>query len=313
MTTDSVDILIASYQGEQYIEEQIHSLFQQSHPDLHLIVRDDASNDTTALKIDNLKKKSPFPFTFIQAQDNQGLRQNFSSLLETSQAPYVMFCDQDDWWSPTKVEKTLLVMKKLETTYGKNVPLAVHTDLEVVDKNLNGIHPSFWAYSGLNPHHGHSLNRLLTQNVVTGCTLMINRPLAEIVLPFPEACVMHDWWMSLAASAFGVIEGISEPTMKYRQHDKNDTGAKRYQLLECYKRWSAAESQAKIRVNYQKKFEQAEKFLETYKTRLTQEQQLLIQNFLKLPTASRIDKVCLTYKHRFYKQGLWRNLADMLL
>ena len=65
---------------------------------------------------------------------------------------------------------------------------------------------SFWKYIRIKPVHAESLNRLLSQNVVTGCTMMANRLLIRLAKPIPEEAFMHDWWMALTASAFGKIE-----------------------------------------------------------------------------------------------------------
>lgn len=121
-------------------------------------------------------------------------------------------------------------MKEIERIYGENEPCLVHTDLEVVDRDLKRISSSFMRNQGL--HHvedsTRQLSTLLAQNFVTGCTMLINRALKEIALPFPKNIIMHDYWLALVAAASGKLVFVDKPTIKYRQHGHNTVGAKKY-------------------------------------------------------------------------------------
>ncbi len=99
--------------------------------------------------------------------------------MKMSRAPYVMFADQDDKWLTNKVETSLDQLKAMERQYGSHLPLLIHTDLTVVDSKLGELASSFWKYAGLNPNQT-SLNRLLSQNILTGCTMLMNRALVEL-------------------------------------------------------------------------------------------------------------------------------------
>ena len=149
----------------------------------------------------------------------------FGELLEDSDADYMALCDQDDVWLPGRIAKPLERVRAVEREQGAATPILAHTDLAVVDENLDTIAPSFWAYRHLDPYRGSELNRLLVQNVVTGCTTIINRALARLACPIPESIPMHDWWLALVASAFGRIETVPEATVLYRQHGNNSVGA----------------------------------------------------------------------------------------
>jgi len=69
-------------------------------------------------------------------------------------------------------------------------------------------------------------NRVITQNYVTGCAMLINRSLLKMSLPIPSEAIMHDWWIALIASAYGKTFQIYQPLVKYRQHGTNEVGAK---------------------------------------------------------------------------------------
>ena len=146
---NKIYILLSTYNGEKYLKEQLDSLFSQSYKDFKLIVRDDGSNDKT---LDILKK---YDIELLPSFGNLGVKKSFEKLLkyasENNEAKYFMFCDQDDVWKSDKIEKTLKKMQELENLYGNNMPLLIHTDLEVVNENLKTINHSMWQYEKINP------------------------------------------------------------------------------------------------------------------------------------------------------------------
>lgn len=224
---DNVLILLATYNGEAYIRTMIDSVLAQDYENIRLILSDDGSKDGTTAILDEYAAAYPDRVTHYRSGMRFGNAQkHFMHLLVTfHDAPYVMFCDQDDFWHPDKISKTMKLMKA--TQGDSDLPVLVHTDLRVVDRDLKEIAPSFCRNSALNGNRV-ALNRLLVNNVVTGCTVMINRPLAELgsrEAPM-DRILMHDWWLALIASACGKIAFLDEATIDYRQHGNNSVGAK---------------------------------------------------------------------------------------
>ena len=209
-----------------------------------------------------------------------GSKASFAKLLEHSSSDYIMFCDQDDIWSPDKVKLTLEKMLELENMYGKDVPLLVHTDAKVVDGALNVIAESFWAYQNVYPKNRETINRLLVQNVITGCTVMINKALADLALPISDDAVMHDWWLALVASAFGRIGHVDQPTMLYRQHGGNVIGAKRWNGSFVLKNLFGNDGQVREGIlNAQK---QARAFLVRYQNKLPDDKRIVVESYAYL-------------------------------
>lgn len=307
---ENVEILLAAYNGERYLAEQIHSIFHQSFPHIQLTIRDDASTDRTHEIIEKQKQIYPH-INLITSESNQGLVSNFSALLSQSKAEYIMLSDQDDVWFKDKVAKSFAKMKELECQHGNAIPLLVHTDLAVVNDHLEPICHSFWEYANLHPQNAMSLNRLLTQNTITGCTIMINRKLLEFAAPIPSEVVMHDWWLGLVASAFGKIGVVDEATLLYRQHGSNDTGAKKYGLLAALSEFSKATRRRKILRNHMQRFRQAEAFNAKFEHTFSNEQKDLVQSFLMMEKTSLPHKVMLMVRYDLYKQGLLRNLYEI--
>ncbi|HEY0021072.1 MAG TPA: glycosyltransferase family 2 protein [Longimicrobium sp.] len=225
----TIDILLTVYNGVPFLGDQLRSLQAQTHQDWRLWVRDDGSTDGSWEVVLAAAREDGRILPLEGSGTRLGARSGFAWLLEHAddgRGAYAMFCDQDDVWLPEKVEVTLAAMRRAEAEAGASRPVLVHTDLAVVDAGLATLDPSFWHYQGIRPELN-QLNRLLYQNTVTGCTAMINRPLRRLATPVPDAAVMHDWWLALLASAFGRVVPLPQATILYRQHGRNDTGARR--------------------------------------------------------------------------------------
>ncbi|BAU63113.1 putative glycosyltransferase [Stanieria sp. NIES-3757] len=305
-----IDIVLATYNGEKYIEEQIQSILRQSHTNWNLLIRDDLSQDKTLEIIKQYQVQYPEKIKIINSFRRLGTSQNFSKILASTTSDYVMFCDQDDVWLPNKIEITLNKIFTMEKKYGKNCPLLVHTDLKVIDQNLSLISNSFWHYQNLNPKQGNNLRRLLVQNVITGCTVMINKPLKNLILPIPSEAIMHDWWIALVASVFGKIDYIDIPTVLYRQHQSNDTGAKKWGFNYVFSKLIKIN---KIEEYFQKTTIQAQKFLEIYQQKLNTNSLDIINTYSYLKTFGFFKKRFLLIKKGYYQVGSLKNLGLFLI
>lgn len=307
MRNDTVDILLATYNGFSFVASQIDSILSQTHKDFRLIIRDDASKDSTRKVLEAYANRYPEIITLLPSDESLGVKGNFSCLMQHSTSDYIMFADQDDLWEEGKIAKTLERMKELEQQSLADTPLLVHTDLRVVDRNLNILSSSFWKYGKIDPSRGQSLNRLLMQNVVTGCTMMINRPLLLLAFPIPENAAMHDWWLALVAAAFGRIEALWEPTLMYRQHGGNALGAQKFLSLGYFKkgmeRMSRPEFEKQAHVNA---------LLDRYPNYLSIDQKQMLNAYKKLPSAYLFEKVFLILRYRFFKMGFLRNMVNIL-
>ena len=219
----SVAVLLAAYNGENYIGQQIESVLAQSYQNIRLIISDDFSSDGTAECVRQYALKDD-RITVLQSEERLGSAQaNFMFLLKNAEADYYMFCDQDDFWFPDKVETELKRMLEIEKP---GLPVLVHSDLSVADSDLKLRAESFFRYQGLSKEQ--PLAAELIQNNVTGCTVMLNSALRTLALKKKDTCgmMMHDWFLAILASAMGVIGLVDRPLMLYRQHEKNQVGAK---------------------------------------------------------------------------------------
>lgn len=230
--------MLCTYNGNKYILEQLDSLKKQTRKIDELIVCDDSSRDNTVSIINKWAQKNNVNVKVNVNKVSKGPAKNFEYGLSLTTGDYIMFCDQDDVWKPTKIERTLTKMKRIEAIYGGNTPCLVHTDLEVVDNNMKLIAKSFMRNQGLyHPNDDkEQMLVLLAANFVTGCTVMINSKMRDIALPFPDEILMHDYWLALLAASNGVLAFVDDSTIKYRQHGGNVVGAKKYFSVKSIKK-----------------------------------------------------------------------------
>lgn len=310
MKEPTVLILLAAYNGAGYIRPMVDSLLAQDYPSIQIILSDDGSSDATPEILEQYASDHPRTIKHYHSGQRFGCAQkHFVHLLDTFRdADYIMFCDQDDIWHSDKVRRTLALMRQTEVP---GVPALVHTDLRVVDRDGEERSPSFCEQSDLDGSRT-ALRQLLVQNVVTGCTVMINRALAELACSVDLACaemLMHDWWLALLASACGSIGFLNEATIDYRQHGNNSVGAKDVRspayLLHRLR-------SQKMRDAMSRAAEQAENFLHCYSQVLSEEQKELVAAFAETKDAGilRRDRIYLQYG--LLKKGLVRRTAQLL-
>lgn len=313
INADTVALCMAAYNGGQYIEEQLNSILRQTYENWVLFIRDDHSSDETPEILRRYQQNYPHKIVLIEdpALSGGSSKKNFAGILSWVTArwdfSYFMFADQDDSWLEDKIEKSLNLMKQQEE--GGNIPVLVHTDLKVVDRELQVLAESFFRYRSLQTDKK-DLRHLLIQNNITGCTMLWNRKLNELVDLNQEAVAMHDWWMALAASAFGKIVCLEEPTMLYRQHGANVVGATRVNSLGFL--WKRLTNLSHVKKTLHQAVEQAGAFLRYYENALTQEQKDILGEFSALYSHGKLQRVATVCRGRYLKQGLVQIIGELM-
>lgn len=221
---EKIDVLLATYNGEKYLKEQIDSILEQTYKNIRLIISDDCSKDRTPEILKEYQQNDDRIELHIQ-KSNLGVVKNIEFLLKQVKSPYYMLADQDDYWLPEKVEKSLEKLKK------ENVDL-VFGDLEVVDKDLKTMYSSFNDYMLLTRKinkyiDSYKVNYLY--NCVTGCTVLAKKETIEKILPLPTNSkrLIHDHWIGLVVALNGKLAYIPEKYIKYRQHGNNEVGTEK--------------------------------------------------------------------------------------
>ena len=226
-------ILLSTYNGERFISEQIDSILAQTYTGWKLFIRDDGSKDGTMTILRTYAQKYPGKIMVDESEPGGlGAMRSFEYLLaHHGDAEYFAFSDQDDVWLPDKIEISLAAMEQAEQSH-PNQPIVVHTDLRVVDENLNELSPSFWSYGGIHPDIlDGKIHYLAICNSVTGCAMIMNKNAQTVVIPFPLHVFMHDAWIGIRVlEQGGKVLPIATPTILYRQHGDNVCGAQRYRF-----------------------------------------------------------------------------------
>lgn len=226
MKKEQIAILMATYNGEKYLGEQIDSLLAQTCKDWHLYIHDDGSKDCTLSIIKEYIMHHSDRITLLDYPSQGGACHNFLSILEKVDAPYYMFCDQDDVWLPEKTEKTFRRMQEVELQSPER-PVIVHSDLILVDKSLNILDTSFIRNQHIKINAIKTFEDYSATNTVTGCTMLFNHYVKESIKKPYDKAIMHDAWVCLSvASQQGIVDFIDEPLIKYRQHSDNTLGAR---------------------------------------------------------------------------------------
>jgi Glycosyltransferases involved in cell wall biogenesis len=333
-STQTIDILLATYNGEQFVDKQIKSLVTQSEEGLirssgekiRLIVRDDGSTDRTLdiikkrVEYYKAKRENPMEVKILDDTKHTGSpTESFMKLLSVATGDYVMFSDQDDMWYRRKTETTFAKMKKCEEKYGKDTPILVHTDLSLMDEDGRKIAESFFDYQKLPREDGvrDSISSLLIQNTVTGCTVMMNRAAADLLreAPASEMVLMYDHFAAILVAATGHVAFVDEPLIRYRQHSKNAVGA--------HAAGSTAEYKARFSFGREKflkdmdlSYRQTSYILKRYGDRIRaksgQKTVDMMKEYSELIMAGKREKLEFFQKYGVYKNGAIKKIVQMI-
>lgn len=218
---EKVLILLSTYNGSNYIEEQLDSIIKQRGVIPRLLVRDDGSSDNTLDILELYRKSNPDLFEDIIIRQNVGSTTSFSELMRVAfemygnRYDYFSFADQDDSWLPEKLNRAVLKLNGLD----KTKPNMYCSDKIIVDsdlKKIEGICP---------PPIELTKGRALARNIATGCTMVFNKRALELfVTRKTEFIKIHDHAIFLICSFLGNVVYDEEAFILYRQHGHNQLG-----------------------------------------------------------------------------------------
>lgn len=223
-----VAILLATYNGEKYLCEQIDSIISQSFTDWHLYIHDDGSNDNTVKIALSYQERIPDKISLLTYPRQGGARNNFFSLIESVEADYYAFCDQDDIWHKDKIKLCLEAIKK-EENKNAELPYFSFCNLRIVDESDHVIHADFWDTCQLYPEMYQKLSHYVSF-FIPGCTIMINHKAWEIRGDYTNAFMHDGWFMIRVLAEGGKVICVPMALMDYRQHSTNAVG-----VDSCYK------------------------------------------------------------------------------
>ena len=303
---DQVHIVLATYNGEKYIGEQMDSLLAQSYENLSIEVCDDGSTDGTVAVIEEYMSRDA-RVSLHRNTENLGYVKNFLAGMKRSQAPYVMFCDQDDIWNRDKVEISLKTMKRAEEEM-PNKPVLVFTDAMNFDSTTGEELGLFHETSHLDVKKVDTAH-LFMENKCIGCTMLMNRAVLPYLIELPDKIRVHDWWIALICSHFGMIRYVPQATLRYRQHEGNQIGGISYS---GYVKKRLANIREKRQVLVQT-YGQGAAFLRLFGERMDEKQRFVAEQFAGMEKAGFWGRRYRMLRYGFKKSGLFRNIGLFLL
>lgn len=220
-TTIKISVAMATYNGEQYIRQQLESILQQTRPVDEIIIVDDHSSDETLQVIRSLRDSRIHIF---QNDTNLGYIENFYKAISMTKGDYVFLSDQDDIWALDKIERSMLAL----TASDEN--MAVCSGFRLIDQDGNSIEhtESYQLNAFLSKAHKSveylTLHQLAFGNVVQGCTYGIRRAVIDVYVRIHNTEVIHDYQLMLIAAALGKVVYLNVPLIQYRLHGDNAVG-----------------------------------------------------------------------------------------
>ena len=219
---EKVSVVMATYNGEKYIREQIESILENLGEQDELIISDDCSKDSTRSIINEyiLKDKR------IKLLDGpkDGIKQNFANGIKNTTGKYIFLSDQDDIWKEDKVQSVVDIFEK------EKVKLVIH-DAQIVDENLKVADESFFKYR----NSGSGIFKNIWKNTYIGCCIAFDSSIRDKILPIPNDIEMHDQWIGIIAEMEGKVSFVNKVLILYRRHGDNNSQMKHYGILKMIK------------------------------------------------------------------------------
>ena len=307
----TTEILLAVCNGERFLPALLDSLRKQTVSGFSVLFQDDGSGDRSPDILRALSEADPRFHSGACSGQKLGAMGNFFSLIRQSRADALLLCDQDDIWEPDKVSRLCSALAQAEQKWGADAPLLIHSDCRVIDENGQMIHESFFRHQGWDPG-AVTLPRLLVQNNVTGCTLIMNRALADLVSAHadPEKLFMHDWFIALTAAAFGHVIFLDQVLTQYRQHGGNAIGASTKNQLR--RGLDSLSRQERVRARLQLNYSHTRAFTEAYGDLLPESARRITESFLRTETMPRVRRVLTVQRMGCTMQSPAARLGQMI-
>lgn len=293
----AVDILMSTYNGEKYLENQLLSLLMQRYKDWTLYIRDDGSTDNTLSIIEKFTQMDE-RIKLVEAGENLKHGKSFFSLLKYATAEYIAFCDQDDIWFEDKLTHLLALAEVEKFNNDQSPSLICSQGYNYSNKTgliTKGVIPKYYA---------NTLQEFLFLNGgYEGCLFLFNRALLEMAKSYTAPFYGHDNVVCLIAHTFGKVKYLTLPLMLYRIHEKNTSGVKKIGFVTRVKTFFRTNATVVTKVAY----DQQKEFFDFFYSKLTEQQKGIFEAYLAFPSLCKWGRIKLLVKNKF-KLGQYRGV-----
>lgn len=298
----AIDILMSTYNGEKYLENQLLSLLMQRYKDWTLYIRDDGSTDSTLAIIERFSQLDQ-RIRLVEQGDNLGYGASFMKLMQYSTADYIAFCDQDDIWFE---DKLLRCLEQAEQLNDDITPLLVccqgYTYADQTGTITGTLTPQYQAKA--------LQNFLFLNGGYQGCLFLVNKAMVDIARTYTKPVHGHDNIMCLIAHSFGVVHFLKIPLMLYRQHRFNLSGNVGISFLNKLKNFFRSGAVVVTPVAYN----QQKDFFNFFKDKISSQNKEIYERYFSFPSLSRLDRIMLVIKNGFtLGQYRWALIVKTLL
>lgn len=270
MRENNISIAMCTYNGENYLNQQLASIASQTCLPIELVICDDNSKDNTLKIIDEFSKNVPFEVRLYENETNLGSTKNFEKSINLCKGDLIVLSDQDDIWKPKKLET-------IRDHFLNGKTGAIFSDAILIDDSLSVLKDSLWKTIKFTKHEqkkglkGEMFEVLMKHKVVTGATMAFRAKYINLISPIPEVWV-HDAWISLILSIFSEIVPIQKSLVKYRQHTNQQIGTPK-NFLETVKKAKFYEKDVyRLEV---KKYKKVYEFIELKDMSMTKKKEIL--------------------------------------
>ena len=289
-----IAILLGTYNGEEFLLEQLESISNQTYRNFKLFVSDDGSIDTTIDIVAKFVTDNPEISIELFDGPRRGFAQNYMWMLEKAgdQFDFYSFCDQDDVWDENKLE--IAVKSLINESCDDSVPALYGSRTEIIDKNGRtiGISPNFAKKP--------SFSNALVQNICGGNTMVINTCLRNYLLKVNsrDLIVSHDWLSYLFATCLnGIVIYDQKPRLKYRQHDSNRVGSNLGWKSRMHRLWAVF-----VRRQFQKWHSMNIKCLSSIEPYICSDNKDVLEGFKNIRNCSTFGSLIAALRSGLYRQ-----------
>lgn len=219
-----ISVALCTYNGEDYIKEQLNSFAAQSRLPDEVVICDDHSQDATQEILKDFARRAAFPVNLHFNEQNLGFIKNFEKAIKLCEGEIVVLSDQDDVWEPNKLEI-------IEKEFANPDVGLVYADAAVVDEHLRSLDKTMWQcvnFTGEKQKKvakGGAFDLLISNGHFLGSSMAFRAKFRDLILPIPlDTYCFHDNWIALVISTVAKFEIISERLIKYRQHHQQSSG-----------------------------------------------------------------------------------------
>ncbi len=287
-----ISIIVATYNGEKYLLEQLNSIANQSYKDIEIIICDDDSKDNTKKIIKDFAEKNRNVYYYLNV-NNVGVNKNFEEGFLKAKGDFIAIADQDDIWLPNKIETQIAMFTSDE------ILLTHSMSVRFTGNNL----PTKKNQNITNPFEGNDVKKLLLRNSVSGHNIIFRKSLLKQILPIPTA-IYYDWWIVQTAAANGVVAATNKVLAYQRAHDSNITVKKRTTINQSVSEYEERKLALNLFLNLKGLKENDKLFIEE-----------TLKHFSLLdeaPFSEKLYQFLLKNKNTFfyYKKGLFKFLSQ---